>query len=62
MTFDKTEAGFRIVSSNREVRGAAKDLDASHFAELVLAAKDSCPVTLALKGNVSIEVSATLVS
>ena len=62
VTFDKTEAGFRVVSSNLEVRGAAKGLDASHFAELVLAAKDSCPVMLALKGNVSIEVSATLVS
>ena len=62
VTSDKTEAGFRVVSSNLEIRGAAKGLDVSRLAELALAAKDVCPVSLALKGNVSIEVRATLVS
>jgi len=61
VTFDQTPAGYRVVSSQLEVRGAAQGVDAPRFSALAEAAKDGCPVSQALKGNVTIGVKATLV-
>jgi osmotically inducible protein OsmC len=60
VTFDKVEAGWRVVSSALTVRGSVPGLDAATFAQLAEAAKDGCPISQALKGNVALSVDATL--
>jgi osmotically inducible protein OsmC len=60
VTFDKVEAGWRVVSSALTVRGNVPGLDAATFAQLAEAAKDGCPISQALKGNVALSVEATL--
>ncbi|HVY61182.1 MAG TPA: OsmC family peroxiredoxin [Planctomycetota bacterium] len=60
VAFDKTPAGYRIVSSDLEVGGIVDGLDAARFAEIARAAKEGCPVSQALKGNVKIDVEAAL--
>ncbi len=60
VTFDKVEAGWKVVSSALAVRGRVSNLDAATFAQLAEAAKDGCPISQALKGNVALSVEATL--
>jgi len=60
VTFDKVGAGWRIVSSALTVRGRVPGLDADGFRRAAEAAKDGCPVSQALKGNVQMSVQATL--
>jgi lipoyl-dependent peroxiredoxin len=60
VTFDKTDAGWRIVSSQITVEGTVPNIDETRFVELATAAKDGCPVSQALKGNVELSVVATL--
>ncbi len=60
VTFGKTDAGWGISSSAITVRGEVPGLDQAKFAELAEAAKDGCPVSQALKGNVALSVEATL--
>jgi len=49
-----------ITTSKLSVNGKVPGLDASGFEEAASAAKDGCPVSGALKGNVDITVEATL--
>ena len=60
VTFDKGETGWGVVSSALAVRGNVPGIDAATFAELAEAAKDGCPISQALKGNVALSVEATL--
>jgi lipoyl-dependent peroxiredoxin len=60
VTFDKVEAGWRVVSSALTVRGRVPGLDDEGFRRAAEAAKDGCPVSQALKGNVKLSVQATL--
>jgi osmotically inducible protein OsmC len=60
VTFDKGDAGWGIASSVIEVRGAVPGIDAETFVRLAEDAKDNCPVSQALKGNVELRVEATL--
>ncbi len=60
ITFDKTDAGWRIISSELTVTGVVPGIDQAKFAELADGAKDGCPVSQALKGNVELSVQATL--
>jgi osmotically inducible protein OsmC len=60
VTFEKLEAGWTVVSSALTIRGNVPGLDAATFAELAEAAKDGCPISGALKGNVALSVQATL--
>lgn len=62
VTFDKIEAGWRVVSSALTVRGTVPGIDAATFARLAETAKDGCPISQALKGNVALSVEATLES
>jgi osmotically inducible protein OsmC len=61
VTFAQVEGGFKVGSSALTVRGTVPGLDADGFREAAHAAKDGCPVSGALKGNVEITVSAELV-
>jgi osmotically inducible protein OsmC len=60
VTFDKLEAGWTVVSSALTVRGVVPGIDAAKFLELAQAAKDGCPISRALKGNVELAVDAAL--
>ena len=60
VTFDRVDAGFRVTSSALTVRGWVPGLDAEGFRKAAEGAKDGCPVSQALKGNVKLSVEATL--
>jgi len=60
VTFDKADGGFRIVSSALEVVGEVPGIDEATFKKIADGAKDGCPVSQALKGNVKLSVSARL--
>jgi osmotically inducible protein OsmC len=60
VTFDNAGGGWKVASSALEVRGTVPGLDAAKFGELAEAAKDGCPISQALKGNVALSVTATL--
>lgn len=62
VTFDKRDAGFRVTSSELSVRGTVPGLDAEGFQKAAEAAKDGCPISQALKGNVDMRVKAELAS
>ncbi|MGH7162208.1 MAG: OsmC family peroxiredoxin [Planctomycetota bacterium] len=60
VSFGKTEQGFRVTASALEVSGDVKGLDAAGFEKAAEEAKDGCPISQALKGNVALTVRATL--
>ena len=60
VTFEKVEAGFRVTRSALTVQGEVPGLDEAAFREAAEAAKEGCPVSQALKGNVAMSVEATL--
>jgi osmotically inducible protein OsmC len=59
-TVEKAGEGFKITRMKLEVRGQVPGVDAAAFARAAEAARDGCPVSNALKGNVQIEVDARL--
>jgi osmotically inducible protein OsmC len=60
VTFDKVGDGWRVVSSHLKVRGTVPGISAADFVAAAEAAKDGCPISQALKGNVALSVDATL--
>jgi osmotically inducible protein OsmC len=60
VTFDKVGDGFKVVSSALTVKGKVPGLDADGFKKAAEAAKDGCPISGALKGNVELSVNASL--
>jgi osmotically inducible protein OsmC len=60
VTFDKLEAGWRIVSSALTVVGVVPGMSAEDFVAAAEATRDGCPVSKALVGNVALSVQATL--
>src|SRR5437762_13966758 len=60
VTFDRVGEGFKVVSSALEVRGRVPNIDEAAFVKAAEAAKDTCPISQALKGNVDLSVKATL--
>ena len=59
-TIDKVGDGFRITRMRLEVRGEVPGVDQAAFAKAAEGAKDGCPVSQALKGNVPFELDARL--
>jgi osmotically inducible protein OsmC len=62
VTFDRVGEGFKVVSSALTVRGRVPGLDAAGFQKAAEGAKDGCPISGALKGNVDLSVDAKLES
>ena len=62
VTVDQVEGGFGITKIELSVRGKVPGLDAAGFEEAANGAKDGCPISRALTGNVEITVQATLES
>lgn len=60
VTFDKLEAGWRVVSSALTVRGVVPGISSADFVAAAESAKDGCPISQALKGNVALSVDAAL--
>jgi osmotically inducible protein OsmC len=59
-TFDQTDAGFRMTKIQLHIEGEVDGIDEAAFREAAEGAKDNCPVSKALEGNVEINVDATL--
>ena len=59
-SFDQRAGNWRITTMELSTLGQVPGCDPALFEKLALAAKDGCPVSLALAGNVEISVKATL--
>jgi osmotically inducible protein OsmC len=60
VTFDKVGDGWAVTKSELTVKGTVPGADAAKFKAAAEAAKDGCPISKALKGNVQLSVQATL--
>ncbi|NLE21429.1 MAG: OsmC family peroxiredoxin [Actinobacteria bacterium] len=60
VTFVEVEGGWKVGSSAIRVKGSVPGIDADAFRQAAEAAKDGCPISGALKGNVDLSVEATL--
>ena len=60
VTADKREAGWTVLTSAIKVTGVVPGIDKAKFEELANAAKDGCPISRAITGNVELSVEATL--
>jgi lipoyl-dependent peroxiredoxin len=59
-TFDQTSDGFRLTTMRLSVRGQVDGLDEEGFRRAAEDAKENCPVSQALKGNVEVTIDAAL--
>lgn len=60
-TFEQTDAGWRLTTMHLSVRGVVPGIDEEAFLAAAAAAKEGCPVSNALAGNVAISLEASLV-
>jgi len=60
-TVEKAGEGFKITKMRLETRGEVPGLDQAGFQKAAEGAKEGCPVSGALKGNVQLELDARLV-
>lgn len=59
---EKLENGWTVVNSHLTARGWVPGIDEETFQQMATKAKDGCPISRALKGNVELSVDATLES
>jgi osmotically inducible protein OsmC len=59
-TFDKVGEGFGITRIELTIRGDVEGVDGAAFRQAAEAAKQNCPVSQALEGNVEISLDAAL--
>jgi lipoyl-dependent peroxiredoxin len=59
-TFDKVGEGFRMTTMRITIRGQVEGLDEEGFRQAAEQAKENCPVSQALKGNVDVSLDAAL--
>ncbi len=62
VTFDKVGEGWKVTTSKLTVRGTVPGISEEDFRAAAEKAKDGCPISGALKGNVELSVEATLAS
>lgn len=60
VTFDRIDGKWTVARSELQVTGEVPGIDEATFAQKANGAKDGCPVSRALQGNVQISVQATL--
>ena len=58
--FEKVGEGFKLTSVRLTIRGAVDGVDEEAFRAAAEDAKENCPVSQALKGNVEISLDASL--
>jgi osmotically inducible protein OsmC len=59
-TFDKVGEGFAITKIALTIRGQVDGIDEDAFRQAAEGAKENCPVSQALKGNVEVTLDASL--
>jgi lipoyl-dependent peroxiredoxin len=59
-TIEKAGAGFKITTMRLTTRATVPNIDAAKFQEIANAAKEGCPVSQALKGNLNVILDASL--
>jgi osmotically inducible protein OsmC len=59
-TFDRVPEGFRMTTMRLSIRGQVEGVDEDAFRQAAEGAKENCPVSQALKGNVEISLDAAL--
>ncbi|HSK52081.1 MAG TPA: OsmC family peroxiredoxin [Clostridia bacterium] len=59
--FAQVDGGWKVVSSALSVRGEVPGISADDFRRIADEAKDGCPISGALKGNVELSVEASLI-
>jgi lipoyl-dependent peroxiredoxin len=59
-TFEKAAEGFRFTTMRLAIRGEVDGLDEEGFRRAAEEAKENCPVSQALKGNVDVSLDAAL--
>ena len=62
VTAERIDGKLTVVSSRLTVRGQVPGLDEARFRALAEQAKDGCPISRALKGNLELSVDASLTS
>ncbi len=62
VTFEQVPGGFKVKGSALELEGRVPGLDADRFQKAAEEAKENCPISQALKGNVELSVRASLQS
>ena len=60
VTFDQVEGRWKVVSSALKVVGTVPGLDAAGFQTAAETAKDGCPISQLMTGNVTLSVEAAL--
>jgi osmotically inducible protein OsmC len=60
--FEQGDAGWKVASSTIKVNGTVPGIDKATFDRLADDAKENCPISQALKGNVQLSVEPTLVT
>ncbi|HEY6959942.1 MAG TPA: OsmC family peroxiredoxin [Candidatus Limnocylindria bacterium] len=60
VTFDKVGSGWSVTTSDVEVEGTVPGMDAESFRKAAEDAKENCPISRALKGNVKLTVRSSL--
>lgn len=61
MTFDNASGGWKVTTSKVTVVGDVPGIDLETFRTIAEDAKENCPISIAIKGNVDLEVDARLV-
>jgi lipoyl-dependent peroxiredoxin len=59
-TFEQVGEGFRFTTMKLTIRGQVEGVDEDGFRQAAEGAKENCPVSQALKGNVDVSVDAAL--
>jgi lipoyl-dependent peroxiredoxin len=60
-TFEQVGEGFKITRIALTIRGEVEGIDDEAFQQAAEGAKENCPVSQALKGNVEVTLDATLI-
>jgi lipoyl-dependent peroxiredoxin len=60
VTFAKADNGWKVARSELSVSGRVPGIDEATFVQAAETARDGCPISQALKGNVDLSVQATL--
>jgi osmotically inducible protein OsmC len=60
VTFDNASGGWKVTTSKLIVSGQIPGIDDATFQRLAEDAKENCPISQALKGNVELVLEATL--
>jgi osmotically inducible protein OsmC len=60
VTFDNASGGWKVTTSHITVVGDVPGIDLETFRTIAEDAKENCPISIALKGNVELSIDASL--